>query len=443
MAHKSVNNSRYVSAIKRILSASFGYVLCRAMLAKFHHVRILRRGSEAGRSECSVTSLVAACMMVLAFSNAPNIAQAAAPKAIPGCAANYSIDVTMSIGTRWEMCWDRDAQKGLVLNQVSFTPKSGSRTLVLGSAALAQIYVSYDDNATKHHYVSDNGLALENLSAADCPGGTLRQDNTGNSVACQIIRGRGYAWRGTGQVQGQSLIVYAISNIGTDTYIHQWVFNDDGTIMPMLGVSGRLDVNQISNASTGWPLGAGNLRYATSRFHTAYWRLNFDIGGSANDGVEQFDYSGSGNTRTQSVSAITSETSRAASPSAQRFWRVKDSQLTNSNGHNLSYQINLQEAFRASAQSGSEGFTQNDVYVTNNKACEQFASHNPTAGGCGGDTPGFVNGESLSDVVMWVGTTWHQMPRDEDERYVPVHWQSVTLTARFHVHISIAIEASS
>jgi primary-amine oxidase len=333
----------------------------------------------------------------------------------------------MAIGTRWEMCWERDGQRGLVLNQISFTPKNGSRTLILGSAALAQIYVAYDDASQTKHYLSDTGMNLTPLTASDCPNGVLRQDNNGNSVLCQIVRARGYAWRGTGHVLGQSLVIFAVSHVENDSYIHQWVFSDDGTIMPMLGVSGRLDGNRISNASTGWPLGNGNTRYATSRFHTAYWRLNFDIGGSANDVVEQFDYSGTGTIRTQSISTIWQETSRAISPLSQRFWRVKDAALANINGRNISYQIVPQQAV---VQRGSEGFTRNDVYVTTHKACELFASRNSAQTGCAADVTAFANGEPVTDVVVWVGTTWHQVARDEDEPFMPVHWQSITLMPR-------------
>jgi primary-amine oxidase len=367
------------------------------------------------------------CMLLLTLNVVPSATHATTTNAIPNCPAHYSIDVTMAIGTRWEMCWGHDAQRGLVLNEISFTPKNGNRMLILGSAALAQIYVAYDDASQTKHYLSDTGLSLATLTTSDCPNGLLRQDSNGNNVLCQIVRARGYAWRGSGHVSGQSLVIFAVSHVDNDSYIHQWVFNDDGTIMPMLGVSGRLNQNRISNANTGWPLGNGNTRYATSRFHTAYWRLNFDIGGSANDVVEQFDYSGTGTVRTQIISNIWQESARVVSPLGQRFWRVKDAQLTNANGHNLSYQIVPQQA---AVHRGSEGFTRNDVYVTTHKSCEQFASRNPTYTGCDADVIAFTNGELVTDVVVWVGTTWHQVARDEDEPFVPVHWQSITLMPR-------------
>jgi primary-amine oxidase len=374
--------------------------------------------------------LVASCVVAIGLSAAKTPAQAASPQAIPSCASNYSIDVTMALGSRWEMCWERRSNEGLVLNQITYTPRAnGSRTLILGSAALAQIYTAYDNNGPQNHFVTDVGLGqmMNVLNAAECPGGTLRQDDNGQSVLCQQVRARGYAWRGSSQVQGQSLFVFATSTTGNETYIQQWVFDDDGTIRPMLGVSGRLDLNQFSSAATGWAVGSGNTHYTTSRFHSAYWRLNFDLGGSGNDVLEQFDYSGTGNTRTQSVATVTSETSRAISPSAQRFWRIKDTQIKNSNNHNISYDIVPQHT---SVQRGGQAFTSNDLYVTTAKACEQFASHNSTGSGCAAQVNDFVNGESLSDAVVWFGTSWHHVPRDEDEPAIGVQWQGLTLSPR-------------
>jgi primary-amine oxidase len=373
-------------------------------------------------------ALMALCAAALSAATTP--AQAASPRAIPGCASNYSIDVTMALGSRWEMCWERRANEGLVLNQITYTPRAnGSRTLILGSAALAQIYTAYDNNGPQNHFVTDVGLGqtMNALNAAECPGGTLRQDDNGQSVVCQQVRARGYAWRGSSQMQGQSLFVFATSTTGNETYIQQWVFDDDGTIRPMLGVSGRLDLNQMTGPTTGWAVGSGNTRYATSRFHAAYWRLNFDLGGSGNDVLEQFDYSGTGNTRTQSVATVTSETSRVISPSAQRFWRIKDTQIRNSNNHNISYDIVPQHT---SVQRGGQVFTANDLYVTTAKACEQFVSRNPTGAGCAAQVNEFVNGESLSDAVVWFGTSWHHVPRDEDEPAIGVRWQGLTLSPR-------------
>ncbi len=343
------------------------------------------------------------------------------------CATGQPIVMTMTIGSRWGLCWMHDPATGLVLNQISFAPNNGEMTLILGSAALAQVVVAYDDGLTQRHVLSEGGLPLSALTTADCPQGTLLRDAAGAVVACQSLQPRGYAWRGTDQVQGQRFALFGVSRAGGDTWTHQWVFDDDGAMHPMLGVSGQREAMRLSKDN--------------NRSITAYWRLNFDIGGSANDAVEQFDYvadSANPITRTQTSVQFTRETSSTLSPAVQRFWRIKDTKMTNSAGRNISYQIvpQLTSVYRSSA-----GFTRSDVFVTNHKACEQFASHNPaTAGGCATQVSDFVNGEALddptSDVVVWYGATRHLVLAKEDELLVRNHWQGFTLLPRDFMNTS-------
>lgn len=386
----------------------------------------------------NATSKIRFALLIATFTmtvRGHNLAIAVTPNAIrsgiPGCASNYSVDVTMTIGARWEMCWERDAKKGMALKQITFTPKNGTRTLILESASLAQIFISYDDNGTKQHVVTDKGLALSALNATECPNGTRRQDANGNAVVCQIVRPRGYAWRGTkhfdNHVQGQSLVLYATSHVGSDTFVHQWRFDDDGSIYPQLGVTGKLSATQTSNATTGWALGASNTRFQTNRFISAYWRLNFDIGTSANNVFEEFNYSGVSLTRTQTLTPFFIESETTISPSTMRFWRVKNSALNNANGHNISYQI---VPNHTAMHRSSESFTRSDVYVTNNRSCEQFVSRNPTTPICGETIVDFLNAESLSDVVVWLGTTTHHVARDEDEPHIRTRWQGFSLLPR-------------
>ncbi len=348
--------------------------------------------------------------------------------AIPGCAANFSIDHTFTGGMRWEMCWAADARKGLVLNEITMTPRTGgTRTKILQSGALAQVQLAYDDSSVRSSLVSEGGLPMLAMTSADCPGGTLMADGSGRPVLCQTIVPRGYAWRGSGQVQGERLVVYGLSGAGTNTYIQRWVFDDDGSIQPGLGVTGALDPARQSGGSTGWPLGPGAARYATNRFHTAYWRLDFAIGGQANDQFQQLQYTGSSDIRSQSISTVGTEGRFEIAPELQRFWVVRDTGITNQNGHNISYQI---VPNHAALYRSDEAYTSSDIYVTQARTCEEFASQNPTAAGCAADLPGYVNGEQLTDLIVWVGTTWHQVPRSEDEASTPVHWQGVTLAPR-------------
>jgi primary-amine oxidase len=245
-----------------------------------------------------------------------------------------------------------------------------------------------------------------------------------------MIVPRGYAWRGDGQLQGESLVIFGVGAAGGDTYIHQWVFDDAGAIQPMLGVSGQIDPSRDSTATTGWPISAPT-RYATNRFHTAYWRLDFALGGQGNDLFQQFDHTAdaSGYVVNRSTTDVPTEGQFNISPNGQRFWVMKDTVISNAaNGQKISFEILPQHT---SLHRGGDAFTSGDVYVTQNRACEQFASHNPTTTPvCGAGLAQFVDGETLNDPVVWVGTTWHQVPRAEDESDIRTHWQGFILAPR-------------
>jgi len=92
------------------------------------------------------------------------------------CSAAYRIDKTLPTGTRWEMCWEQRALDGIVLYDITMTPPGEARRLILAQAGLAQVHVPYDDNGARFHDVTDFGFGgsyLQNLTAAECPAGTL------------------------------------------------------------------------------------------------------------------------------------------------------------------------------------------------------------------------------------------------------------------------------
>lgn len=346
---------------------------------------------------------------------------------IPNCPAHATIDVTLNNGIRWEMCWEQLSDGGLQLTQISLTPRGGTPTLILGEASLAQVFISYDSDSVVEHLIGNGSVSLLPLGPAECPNGVLQNNAVGEAVVCIVVKPRGYAWRGADQQQGQTLLVYAVSTFGQNTFIHQWRFDDDGAIRPMLGVSGYFDAKHGGDADTGWPLDSGATRFISSRSVVAYWRLNFDIGGSADDVVEQFDYTGIGNVRTQTVTAITAETSRKLSPATQRFWRVKDSRISNGNGRSISYQV---IPVSSAIFRGGETVTQNDLYVTQYQPCERYVTHNPALNGCAENVVNFVNAEIIADPVLWFGSAWHHIPRDEDEDIITTHWQGLVLIPR-------------
>lgn len=357
---------------------------------------------------------------------------AAAPTPGP-CSGPYSINERLPNGTGWSMCWEERDDEGLVLYNIRFLPSAtGSRTqskLVMNQLNLAQIFVPYDDNSARFHDLSDYGLGgtnMNNMTAADCPQGTLLTNN-GRNVVCKTVRSTGYGYKSyTNQRQANTLELYSVAHIGAYNYIVQYTFGDDGSIKPAIGATGRLQL-YTSNPQYGWNLGT---RYGTSHGHSYYWRMDFDLEGAANDALEQMDFSG-GQTlqRPMTLTTFPQETSAQVSNTTFRGWRIKDTAINNTDGHAISYEL-LPDASHISRGPASEPWTGYDVYYTQYNACEKWASHNSTAGGCGNNVAAFNTNETVTDAVLWYGLSFHHVARDEDEPYMSTHWSSFDLVPR-------------
>jgi primary-amine oxidase len=351
------------------------------------------------------------------------------------CSANYQVDRIMANDARWQMCWEVRNNEGVVLHDVTYTPDGGTPVEVLGRASLAEIHVPYDDNGARFHDLSDYGLGnyLEDYVAADCPGGTLSDDGGGPDILCQTELPIGYGIKDYDTVgQATTLNLHSTSCIGAYCYTVAWNFDDDGTIRPEVGASGSLQ-RLNGPAYAGWPTGNGNSQYAVAHMHNFYWRLDFDINDTVgNDRVEELEarpVSGSqrqrfDNTRT----GFTREVARRVAPGAFRSWRVRDLAATNADGHPISWELlpNTDHVFRGP---NYEPFTFNDLYVTRINACERFATHNP--GNCADDVSGFVNNQPLNgDLVVWYGSSFHHLPRDEDEDHMHPHNTGFSIVPR-------------
>jgi primary-amine oxidase len=352
------------------------------------------------------------------------------------CSSANLIDVTLTTGARWQMCWEVRTLEGIVLHDITYTAPGQPARMVLAQANLAQVHVPYDDNGARFHDLSDYGLGgnnLDDLTPGDCLNGTLIREST-KDVLCQQVQNAGYAYKSyANQLQGYALNLFSISHIGMYNYVPEWRFYDNGTIELGVGATGQLQ-RYGSNPTFGWPLNSTNTSYGIAHMHNYYWRLDFDLNGTpTDDEVEEIEFTPNGthDQFTRGLTAFTTEVSRAVSPVTFRSWRVKDSATTNADGHAISYELEAEPVHLFHGPS-FEPFTQNEFYVTVNKACEKFVSHNPTTGGCGDNVTAFVNGESLSgaDLVVWYGLSFHHLPRDEDQTYMSPHWSSFRIVPR-------------
>ncbi|MGY4926803.1 copper amine oxidase [Streptomyces sp. 900105755] len=375
-----------------------------------------------------------------------------AAAAAADCSAAYRIEQKLSTGTTWRMCWRYDSKAGLVLEHISYQPKGESAPIkVLSSARLAQIDVPYDDGSVEYDDLTGFGFAqgLVPLDSAECPGGTIKTvkvpeawDPAHPDVngLCSTTRSRGHAYRmqaDTGnkvyQAQGKDLLIYTVNKVGWYEYMTEWRFQDDGTINMNVGATGSLSPGDYdAGDGRGWPIGKGAHAYATSHAHNVFWKLDFDLDGSSKSRIEQYDSKVSAPVHGQE--APTNKTTRtdvtrelAGDAENMRWWRVVSTAGKNKDGHARSYEI----VRGASSKYPGHAFTSHDVYFTQYDKCEQFASNNP---GCPSGHPKtvdkFVNGQTLTDPVVWVNVGFHHIARDEDQQPMPVHWQGFAIAPR-------------
>ncbi|MGZ3458350.1 MAG: copper amine oxidase [Archangium sp.] len=378
------------------------------------------------------------------------------------CTGYSQVDHTFTSGSRWTFSVQNCPCEGMVIQLANYTPRGGTPQRVLGAGSIAEIHVPYLAGTPRYLDVSENstgmGVNAIPLSAAECAGGTL----LANGFICENIENRGYAWkyRSTFQ-QGESVSVTMASQLGTYTYLNRWEFYDDGTIEPQLGMTGRLA--RYGSGSAYAPYGSRvdsevdpTPNYALSHMHNIYYRLDVDIGGGANDAVEQMTLqpsttpspdnacSAPGTCAVKGVTPILTESAQDLVPSAYTTWRVYDKSLTNSDGRNMGYELIPEIHGQWTGRSTTtEPWAAHELWVTRYNPCETLAARNvpphidPSCLSAPTDVSTMVNGQSVDgqDVVLWYVNRHLHLPRDEDEVNMPVEWISFKLKPRsFHHH---------
>ncbi|MFC7302903.1 copper amine oxidase [Streptomyces monticola] len=413
------------------------------------HVNRVRRAHKraaAGLAACVLlgAAMTAAGPATAAPQQQPQTAQRAPGAAAPDCSPAYRIEQTLDGGTTWRMCWHYDKYAGVTLDKITYQPKGEPKPIpVLNSARLGQIHVPYDDGEFEYDDLTGYGFAedLQTLKPGECPGGTIKTvkvPRRGNVKGlCTTTRARGHAYRMSPegrpskvwQAQGKDLLIYAVNKTSWYEYITEWRFSSDGTIASNVGATGSLSPDDYDGTDgRGWPIGKGASDYAESHSHNVFWRLDFGLDGSTQSKVEQYDSQvtrGSGAPKTKTTrTPVTQEL--AGDAKGMRWWRVVSGAGTNKDGHPRSYEI---APGHTDKHPGRE-YTNHDVYFTQYKKCEKYATHNNVPG-CGPKSVDkWVNGQTLKHPITWVNIGFHHIARDEDQQPMPVHWQGFTLAPR-------------
>lgn len=376
------------------------------------------------------------------------------------CTPASLVDHTFSSGSRWRFSVQNCPCEGMVIQGATFTPRGGTARLVLSRGSIAELHVPYTQGAPRFLDVSRDttglGVNAVPLSAAECAGGTL----LANGLICRNVEDRGYAWKYQSSFQhGESVSVFMVSQVGEYTYINLWEFQDDGTIEPQLGLAGRLQLYATGAASAPHGSRVNSQAdaapvYGLSHLHNIYYRLDLDIGGAADDAVEQLSFHPStepspvsscaipGTCGINTVTPILAESAHDIIPESFTAWRVYDKTLTNSDGRTVGYElIPHAEGKWTGQQSAEEPWSAHELWITQYSGCEMLAARNmaphisPGCTSAPADVSRMINGQSLDgqDVVLWYVNRHLHVPRDEDELNMPAEWMSFSLKPRgFH-----------
>lgn len=358
-------------------------------------------------------------------------------KAAEYCDDAYYIHVTLPNQASWDLCWEHRGLSGISLHHIFYKPAKGARLMVLYRAELAQVHVPYDDNGIRYHDITDYGFgrySMLSLAHEDCPSGQIL-NYYDKPVICQTTQNRGDAYRSdTETKQGHRLNLFSVSQIGSYSYIPSWSFADDGSMEFAVGATGALQRIVADNQAQrpGWNIGYDTV--GISHLHNFFWRLDFDLGEQFDkDYVEQIDYITQDSKLTRQATVLTKEAGSSVAPEVARTWVVASSLLKNNKKQPMGYEIQLNQSGQRDEGPAIEPFTKYDLYVTKEKSCELYASHNLSSldedETCADNLAEFVDGESLedADIVVWPTVSFYHMPRAEDMPNMDAHWSSIRL----------------
>src|SRR5688572_9878356 len=245
---------------------------------------------------------------------------------------------------KWAFSWRILPRQGVVLSKVSFDGRP-----VLKYAGVAEVFVPYHAGEPRpmdqlEHPFGRNMITLE--PGVDClPGGQCQafgpDGKRATRRAAVMIHEEAPAvvHFGLGQrTRAKMLTLWSAYALGDYTYIVQWRFGEDGSIMPRIGMTGRL-AHFGGAADEGTEVGAEER--ALGHVHNFFFCLDFDVDGWKNS-VEEFNYAQAGQRGEKGKgvwSSVAKEGARELSARSFRSWRVVNRESKNRLGLPRSYEL--------------------------------------------------------------------------------------------------------
>ena len=368
-------------------------------------------------------------------SAAKAAAQGAAPVGAP-----VSQTVAFASGSRWHLTVNAVDKFGLVITGASFQKSPNDPYIyVLHDGRMAEIFVPYHNNSHRYrdisYFANFKPIRLEPGNFPQPPGvpenGTPVREIIGvDKLICREMRDY-LAWmngigRETPLVRyGQEVAYFSVLQAGNYSYIMEWTFRDDGTIVARAG-------------STGPKFDARN-EHTEGHMHNFTWRLDIDLNGaSANTAYwtrhkEKLTVPES--TATDEPELISPEGSRVWDPEQFNTLQIFDARLRNKHlvdnglGRKTSYEL---VPMRSGTARHSEPWTKADFWVTQYRPDQlQAVNGQPYQELPLPSLPDYLTGQSTinKDLVIWyTGSEHHENnSRDEDFNTVPVLWTGFEL----------------
>ena len=348
------------------------------------------------------------------------------------CQAGAQDDVGFPVKwEKWAFSWRILPQQGVVLSKVTFDGRP-----VLKYAGVAEVFVPYHAGEPRpmdqrEHPFGKNMITLE--PGVDClPGGQCQAfgadgRRTSRRAAVMIHEeAPSVVHFALGErTRAKMLTLWSAYALGDYTYIVQWRFGEDGSIMPRVGLTGRLS-HFGGNEEEGTEVGADER--ALGHVHNFFFCLDFDVDGWKNT-VEEFSYAQAGERGEKGKgkwTAVTREGPREWSARNFTSWRVVNRGSRNRLGLPRSYEL-VPGGTGIYRGARDEPFAQGDLWVTRYKADEVPGSKLLADG-----LAGYVNGEEVADqdVVLWYMLSVHHQPRTEEWPAMPLDWVGFKMVPR-------------
>ncbi len=350
------------------------------------------------------------------------------------CGNTKPIQVQFANGAGWAFCVDNRVRENLVLSNLRYVNVDGDPFSVLASAGISQLHVAYDDSNVTYNDVTQFGLGdgfMLDLSEADCPEGTILGNGGRAAICVTQIKSTSAHRTQNRRAQRESLNLFSVSQVGAYTYVLDWTLYDDGTIEPAVGATGALQRSSpIVEQPFGRVLSEDPDTQWLSHTHNYYWRLDFDLGESADDDIvvetrQRLDEDGF---RVNTRETFSTEQARRIDPETYQSWRLYEFESdSNARGYELAPQHHGHRLERKEV----EPYTEFDFFITIANDCERFASDNSLFNPeCDNHVLEFANNEPLQnqDIVAWHRVSFHHVPRNEDQRHMHTHWDAFQIT---------------